>query len=148
MSKWNNSNTKITSSCQFKTFLYLTCVFSLHSSLGNRSFAPLFCLLDLDGTMPAKRTFIKKIETWPYSKETRNSLCTWAPRKRRGRIPLCCRSLCLSFKVLSLQFNLFITMEINDRTSGSSFAILGFHVTSSPPCWCPMNKRFLISVHC
>jgi hypothetical protein len=23
-----------------------------------------------------------------------------------------------------------------------------FHVTSSPPCWCPMNKRFLISVHC
>jgi hypothetical protein len=23
-----------------------------------------------------------------------------------------------------------------------------FHVTSSPPCWCPMNKRFLISGHC
>jgi hypothetical protein len=57
----------------------------------------------------------------------------------------------------SLVFSAFVFIEWRilcvDTRSKSPFissddAILVFHVTSSPPCWCPMNKWFLISVYC
>jgi hypothetical protein len=38
--------------------------------------------------------------------------------------------------------------HIFNKVKMDYYCIERFHVTSSPPCWCPMNKRFLISVHC